>query len=481
MLLIEGKPAGWMMEFSSESKDGKTLTSGSKMHMVMKRDALAITIDVASSFTETSDGKPIKAVSDTNMGILGSTKKTFTFKDDGIEVETVQNKQSLKKTIPLPKEAWLTPAAAGRYVEAQLAKGEKVVKFITMDPSNDPTPFSTEVTITGKEDIEVLGKTVPSLVAETRTSILPSIVMKSYVNDEGHMLKMSMTPIPGFEMTVILADKDLAQAQVDPPEVLANTLIAVKTPIKDARHLISAVYEIKFKPHEGQAKDKVKPELPKAGFQKVVWGDEDTAKVIMDLTQFHAPGDDLPTKENREASSTLNSDDPEIKKLVEKALKGAPADMTSKDKAKKLREFVYSYIHKKDLSVGFAGASEVARTRQGDCTEHAVLLAAMLRAAGIPSRTVSGLVYADAFAGQRNIWGYHMWAQAWVDVDKDNKPSGGTWIDVDATLPDWPFDAAHITLAVSSLSDTSSSNDMVKLIPIIGRIEIKVIETKAAE
>ena len=38
----------------------------------------------------------------------------------------------------------------------------------------------------------------------------------------------------------------------------------------------------------------------------------------------------------------------------------------------------------KDLSVGFATAADVARTAQGDCTEHAVLLAALLRASDIP-------------------------------------------------------------------------------------------------
>src|SRR5690606_5201760 len=95
--------------------------------------------------------------------------------------------------------------------------------------------------------------------------------------------------------------------------------------------------------------------------------------------------------------------------------------------AEKLRRFVHSYISNKSLDVGLASASEVCRTREGDCTEHATLLAAALRFAGIPSRVVSGLIYAEEFAGRSRIFGYHMWTQAllpddagamrWVDLD----------------------------------------------------------------
>ena len=36
-----------------------------------------------------------------------------------------------------------------------------------------------------------------------------------------------------------------------------------------------------------------------------------------------------------------------------------------------------------------------ARTRSGDCSEHAVLLTALLRARGIPARVSHGLVYLE--------------------------------------------------------------------------------------
>jgi len=70
-----------------------------------------------------------------------------------------------------------------------------------------------------------------------------------------------------------------------------------------------------------------------------------------------------------------------------------------------------------------------------------------------------------------------MWTQAWIQKDKGK----GYWIDVDATLSGHAFDAAHIALGVSALNDfadNSTSNDMVKVLPLLGRLEVKVLEAK---
>ena len=86
-----------------------------------------------------------------------------------------------------------------------------------------------------------------------------------------------------------------------------------------------------------------------------------------------------------------------------------------------------------------------ARTGSGDCTEHAVLLAALLKARMIPSRVCHGLVYVElggsAINGQAEVdaegnvidsaasgdgqFGWHMWSQALIN---------GHWHDLDATL-----------------------------------------------
>jgi len=127
--------------------------------------------------------------------------------------------------------------------------------------------------------------------------------------------------------------------------------------------------------------------------------------------------------------------------------------------------------------VGFASATEVARSREGDCTEHGVFLASLLRARGIPARVVSGLIYADSFAGSQNIFGYHMWTQALLDIDGAKR-----WVDLDATLPaSHPADATHIAVVTSELADGELGVSMMPVAQMMGRVGIVVESVEHAE
>jgi transglutaminase-like putative cysteine protease len=75
------------------------------------------------------------------------------------------------------------------------------------------------------------------------------------------------------------------------------------------------------------------------------------------------------------------------------------------------------------------------RTRSGDCTEFAVLLAAAARSLGIPARVVYGMAYASRFTGQSHVFSPHVWVQAW---------DGARWVSYDAGLGE--FGSGHIAL-----------------------------------
>ncbi|MGB0768511.1 MAG: transglutaminase-like domain-containing protein, partial [Phycisphaeraceae bacterium] len=225
---------------------------------------------------------------------------------------------------------------------------------------------------------------------------------------------------------------------------------------------------------------------PNAGYQRTEWIDADTLRVTVDLDRPTWPERFEVDDETLSASSMLNHEDEAIQSLTSQAVDLqmlnaqsnkptlSPLYKAERDAAEKLRLFVRGHIERKDLSVGFASASETARTQQGDCTEHACLLAAMLRGAGIPSRTVTGLVYADQFAGREGVFGFHMWTQAWL-TDDQNKPR---WVDLDAAAPGQinGFDATHLALSTSTMADDSGFNDMVPLLPLMQGMQIKVIE-----
>ena len=143
--------------------------------------------------------------------------------------------------------------------------------------------------------------------------------------------------------------------------------------------------------------------------QKIEKINDNSIRVIVDLGQRQEKGDkEIDLKPFLSANVYLDSDDLLIQKLAKKAKGNAK---TPKAIAHKLTQFVFRYMSNKNYEVGFATASEVARKKAGDCTEHSVLLAALGRALGIPSRVVTGLVYADEFENQKDVLVYHIWTK----------------------------------------------------------------------
>jgi len=174
-------------------------------------------------------------------------------------------------------------------------------------------------------------------------------------------------------------------------------------------------------------------------------------------------------------SAMLNWRDKKVGAVADAALNKNYKQPKSKI-AETLRRYVHNYITEKNLDVGLASASEVCRTKEGDCTEHAVLLAATLRYMGIPSRVAGGLIYAESFAGRARIFGYHMWTQALLADDT----GAYRWVDLDSTLSDkTPFDATHIALSLSAMNDDETINSMASLAPLLGRVQLEVEHTSA--
>ena len=137
--------------------------------------------------------------------------------------------------------------------------------------------------------------------------------------------------------------------------------------------------------------------------------------------------------------------------------------------ASNLRSFVTHYVTAKNLDVGFATASEVARTREGDCSEHAVLLAALGRSSGLPSRVAAGLVYLPKYKSRKHIMGFHMWTQFHIR---------GKWVDFDAAMGESECAPTRIAFATSSLKDESLSSIAFSIAEPIGNLNVKILAVK---
>jgi hypothetical protein len=125
--------------------------------------------------------------------------------------------------------------------------------------------------------------------------------------------------------------------------------------------------------------------------------------------------------------------------------------------ADKLRRWVYDGLEKRPAAT-IPNAVQVLQTRTGDCNEHAVLFAALARAAGLPARVVAGLVYADG------VFLYHAWDEVWI---------GDRWLSVDAAFDQAPVDVTHIKLVEGGPEAHAA------LVPIIGRLHLDLAPADA--
>jgi hypothetical protein len=92
--------------------------------------------------------------------------------------------------------------------------------------------------------------------------------------------------------------------------------------------------------------------------------------------------------------------------------------------------------------------------RVGDCNEHAVLLAALGRAAGIPTRIEAGLVYL------KGRFYYHAWNLMYL----------GQWVTADSLFGQLPADVSHLRFT------TGSPKQQLDLMGVIGRVQLTVIQ-----
>ena len=117
--------------------------------------------------------------------------------------------------------------------------------------------------------------------------------------------------------------------------------------------------------------------------------------------------------------------------------------------------WTYENLEKRP-TMSVPSAVDVLETKVGDCNEHAVLAAALLRAAGVPTRVAVGVLYYDG------RFYYHAWLEAYW----------GRWLAVDPVVGQVPADATHIRFMTGGLARQS------EMIRLIGRLRVEILEVE---
>jgi hypothetical protein len=171
------------------------------------------------------------------------------------------------------------------------------------------------------------------------------------------------------------------------------------------------------------------------------------------------PGTEPPADALRERylrpSIAAQSVDPAIRRLAETLAGGAP---TAEARIARILRWLDENIEKAPIDA--FSALDVLKQRKAECQGHAYLYTALARAAGLPTRVASGLVYSEQFQG----FLYHSWAESLV---------GARWQAVDPIFGQRAADATHIKLV--------EGEDLADLMPLtasVGKLALRVLEVE---
>jgi hypothetical protein len=151
-------------------------------------------------------------------------------------------------------------------------------------------------------------------------------------------------------------------------------------------------------------------------------------------------------------SIAAQSADPAIRRLADTVTAGAATD---EERIARILRWLDGNIEKAPIDA--FSALDVLKQRKAECQGHAYLYAALARAAGVPTRVASGLVYAEQFQG----FLYHSWTESLV---------GTRWQAVDPIFGQAAADATHIKLV--------EGEDLADLMPLtesVGKLQLRVL------
>jgi len=376
-----------------------------------------------------------------------------------LDIETVSEGKKLPSSIPWSPE-WGGPFATEQTLRRNpMRPGEHRTLKALMIGFNQAADV--EMAAKDYEPTGLLGGTYDLLRIESVTRFADGQKLEGTVwtDRTGKTLKTHSQAmgLETYRTTEALALEKAGTAGFD---LFADMSVKLDRPLPNAHHTKQVRYRVRL---DGGDPAGVFVTGPTQQIKSI---DAHTAEVTVYAIRPGEPGGnrrapaDPPTDADRRPNNMIQSDDPAI---VAEAKEAAGQQKDPWRVAMALERYVHRAITKKDFSQAFATAAEVAKSHEGDCTEHAVFLAALARARGIPARVAIGLLYMDG----SQSFGYHMWTEVYIDQ---------RWIPIDGTLALGGIGAAHLKLAQSNLAGASAYSAFLPVAQVAGRLKIEVVE-----
>jgi transglutaminase-like putative cysteine protease len=437
------------------------IRSRSETAMTIARFGQKVKLRVVMESLETTGGEWLSFVSTMeNPPSLSTRTEGRVEGDELVLISTVGGKTSTRRQ-PWDR-ALKSPAWQDRLLRDTVIEPGSEVKLESFEPQ-----FARPMTVTLKglpaEEVTLLDGTRRKLgkIAVTQ-SLDPRTVQYSYFDDDHKTIK-TQTSMLGTEMITWTVSREEALRELSGEDVDLAIATLIKTAkIEKSLETRRVVYRVKV------AGEDPAQFLAEGPTQKIRRIDPETVELeVVSLKPGIVP-DGLEREEVAarwsQPNKFLQSDDPLV---VELAKKGVGSANSPVDQAVALERWVRDNVKDKNFSTLMASAAEVAEKLSGDCTEHACLLAAMLRSRGVPARVVVGLMYVP----RDSAFGGHMWTEAFLN---------GVWVPLDGVLGQGRVGADHIKFLASGLDDEAGDGfaAFVPVVSALGQMKIEVLEVE---
>jgi transglutaminase-like putative cysteine protease len=340
--------------------------------------------------------------------------------------------------------------------EAASQSAMKDIPFLSFESSINLI-VKTHLKIGEPEEIKLFGAKRKLLRAEIRAEEIQKFQPPPLIVwlDGDREVVVSETEIPGFgRLNLYRTTKDIATAA---PGAKLSEVDSKPVPLRERvpqfNQTTSALYRIRIKGDEHAANSFSHDER-----QKVIAGEGDTLE--LEVKKGPVAHAEKAEPEYLESSHFITSADPKVRQRARAAVAGVTDPW---EKARRIESYVHRNM-KVTADQQLATAQQVAAQMEGDCTEYAMLTAAMCRAEGVPARTAVGLVYGDTPKGA--IFAFHMWTEVWVK---------GEWRAIDATLGQGGIGAMHLKISDQSWKDEVTAAPLLPTLRVLGRVSIDVV------
>lgn len=456
-ILLGSVRVGTLHQRTTVEADG-ALRTETHQQMAVRRYGEPFTVTQRDTWLEDERGLRFLQVRLNSNGQIQDLEGQRT--PDGLAVRLLREGQESRVTVAAP-EPLLGPALAGRAVASLLAAGTREPLGYVTFSAQSLALVRVEVRPLGDGELrDSLGVSHRGRLAEERSSELPGVATRQVYGGAGQLL-YAHTPLGA-------AIELLALSAAEEGPTAAAPLFEIATlgiPVSGLQRLsgppgLLAGVTLRF---TGRALDLLADCLTAftAGGAVAVRSSEGgTLEVQLARPAGGRPGGPIPEAARQYLGDGfyLNLEDPRLAPLAEPC---RAERETGGGWLACLEQRVNRHLERKSLDWGFAGVAEILSSRAGDCSEHALLLAALLRREGVPARLAYGFLFTEAgFVG-------HAWTEAWVD---------GDWRWLDPSFPGGEPYALKLPLGTIDPAEPLGVQMGLTLLRLAGGVQAALIE-----